>query len=142
MTKKTKKSHYYLHIRLICHIFVSVKRYKDMTTGNFIQAVNEIRTNGGNRQTMYVRETWKDREMTIFTYCDGSVEVFESTRPFMTFGSEIEAIAVINKMQEDYDKAIVESNARYRNQKSNIKIESYSIEDWYSRSPRGTYFGD
>ena len=140
MTKKTKKSHYYLQIRLICHIFVSVKRYRDMTTRDFRAAVDEIRSNGGKRQTMYVKETWKDREMTIFTYSDGTAEVFECTRPFMSFGSEVEAVLVISKMQSDYDKVVEESKAWIEANRKNIKIEKCSLIDYYGRS--GVYYGD
>lgn len=140
MTKKTKKSHYYLHIRLICHIFVSVKRYKDMKTENFRMAVDEIRNNGGNRQTMYVKEVWKNREMTIFTYSDGTSEVFESTRPFMSFSTEAEAITVINKMQLDYDKALEESKARAEANRGKVKIDYCSLSDYYGRC--NVYYGD
>ena len=41
-----------------------------MRTENFIQAVDEIKNNGGTRETMYIKEAWKDREMTIFGYAD------------------------------------------------------------------------
>ena len=47
-----------------------------MRTENFRQAVDEIRNNGGTRETMYIKEVWKDREMTIFGYADGTAEVF------------------------------------------------------------------
>ena len=132
--------YFYLHIRLICPIFVSVKRKKDMKTGDFKKAVDEIKVNGGIRQTMYVNEVWKRREMTIFTYRDGSAEVFESTRPFMSFGSEVEAVAVINKMQVDYDKAVAESRARTEANRGNLKVEYCSLSDYYGRY--NVYYGD
>ena len=115
-------------------------RDKDMTTGNFRAAVDEVRANGGTRQTMYVKETWKDREMTIFGYADGTAEVFENTRPFMAFNSVAEAIFTLNKMQEDYNRSVEESNARWNS--NNVKIDYCSVADWYDRAPRGTYFGD
>ena len=109
-----------------------------MTTRDFRAAVDEVRNNGGNRQTMYVRETWKNREMTIFTYIDGTAEVFESTRPFMSFNSEVEAVAVITKMQYDYDKKAEEDMARWRS--NNVKVESCSLMDYYGKPNR--YYGD
>lgn len=115
-------------------------RDKDMTTGNFRAAVDEVRENGGTRQTMYIKETWKDREMTIFGYADGTAEVFESTRPYMVFNSVAEAIFTLNKMQEDYNKSVEESNSRWSS--NNVKIDYCSVADWYDRAPRGTYFGD
>lgn len=111
-----------------------------MRTENFRQAVDEIKANGGTRQTMYIKEAWKDREMTIFGYADGTAEVFENTRPFMAFNSVAEAISTLNKMQEDYNKSVEENNARWRN--NTVKIDYCSVADWYSRAPRGTYFGD
>lgn len=111
-----------------------------MTTGNFRAAVDEVRANGGTRQTMYVKETWKNREMTIFGYADGTAEVFESTRPYMAFNSVAEAIFTLNKMQEDYNRSVEESNARWNS--NNAKIDYCSVADWYDRAPRGTYFGD
>lgn len=111
-----------------------------MTTGNFRAAVDKVRANGGTRQTMYVKETWKDREMTIFGYADGTAEVFESTRPYMVFNSVAEAIFTLNKMQEDYNKSVEENNARWNS--NNVKIDYCSVTDWYDRAPRGTYFGD
>ena len=111
-----------------------------MTTGNFRAAVDEVRENGGTRQTMYIKETWKDREMTIFGYADGTAEVFESTRPYMVFNSVAEAIFTLNKMQEDYNKSAEENRARWNS--NNIKIDYSSVADWYDRAPRGTYFGD
>ena len=111
-----------------------------MTTGNFRTAVDEIRENGGTRQTMYIKETWKDREMTIFGYADGTAEVFESTRPYMVFNSVAEAIFTLNKMQEDYNKSVEENRTRWSN--NDVKIDYCSVADWYDRAPRGTYFGD
>lgn len=111
-----------------------------MRTENFRMAVDEIRNNGGTRQTMYVKEVWKSREMTIFTYSDGTSEVFESTRPFMTFSTEAEAIAVINKMQLNYDKALEESRARTEANRGNVKIDYCSLSDYYGRC--NVYYGD
>lgn len=111
-----------------------------MTTGNFRAAVDEVRANGGTRQTMYVKETWKDREMTIFGYADGTAEVFECTCPYMVFNSVAEAIFTLNKMQEEYNKSVEENNARWNS--NNVKIDYCSVADWYDRAPRGTYFGD
>ena len=111
-----------------------------MRTEDFIQAVDEIKNNGGTRQTMYIKEAWKDREMTIFGYVDGTAEVFENTRPFMAFNSVAEAVFTLNKMQADYDKEVAESNARWNS--NNVKIDYCSVADWYTRAPRGTYFGD
>ena len=111
-----------------------------MRTEDFIQAVNEIKNNGGTRQTMYIKEAWKDREMTIVGYVDGTAEVFENTRPFMAFNSVAEAVFTLNKMQADYDKEVAESNARWNS--NNVKIDYCSVADWYARAPRGTYFGD
>ena len=109
-----------------------------MRTENFIQAVDEIKANGGTRQTMYIKETWKDREMTIFGYADGTAEVFESTLPYMVFNSVAEAIFTLNKMQEDYDRKLEEDRARWRN--NNVKIDYCSISEYYGRS--GIYYGD
>lgn len=111
-----------------------------MTTGNFRTAVDEIRANGGTRQTMYIKETWKDREMTVFGYADGTAEVFEGTRFYMAFNTVAEVVFTLNKMQADYDKSVEESNGRWNS--SNVKIDYCSVADWYSRAPRGTYFGD
>ena len=111
-----------------------------MRTENFRQAVDEIKANGGTRQTMYIKEAWKDREMTIFGYADGTAEVFENTRPYMVFNSVAEAIFTLNKMQEDYNKSVEENNARWNS--DNVKIDYCSVADWYDRAPRGTYFGD
>lgn len=111
-----------------------------MTTQNFRRAVDEIRANGGTRQTMYIKETWKDREMTIFGYADGTAEVFESTRPYLVFNSVAEAIFTLNKMQSDYNKQVEENKARWSS--NNVKIDYCSVADWYDRAPRGTYFGD
>ncbi len=111
-----------------------------MRTNNFIQAVDEIKANGGTRETMYIKETWKDRCMTIFGYSDGTCEVFENTRSYMAFNSVAEAIFTLNKMQEDYNRSVEESNARWNS--NNVKIDYCSVADWYDRAPRGTYFGD
>ena len=109
-----------------------------MTTGNFRTAVEEIRANGGTRQTMYIKETWKDREMTIFGYADGTAEVFENTHPFMTFNTVAEAIFTLNKMQSDYNKQVEEDRARWHS--NNVKINYCSILDYYGRA--GVYYGD
>ena len=109
-----------------------------MRTENFRQAVDEIKANGGTRQTMYVKEVWKDREMTIFGYADGTAEVFESTRPYMVFNSVAEAIFTLNKMQADYNKKLEEDRARWRT--NNVKIDYCSISEYYGRS--GVYYGD
>lgn len=111
-----------------------------MRTENFIQAVDEIKTNGGTRQTMYIKETWKDRCMTIFGYADGTAEVFQETRPYMAFNSVAEAIITLNKMQSDYNKEVAKSNARWKT--NNVTVDYCSVSDWYDRAPRGTYFGD
>ena len=109
-----------------------------MRTENFRQAVDEIKANGGTRQTMYIKETWKDREMTIFGYTDGTAEVFENTRPYMAFNSVAEAIFTLNKMQADYNKKLEEDRARWRT--NNVKIDYCSISEYYGRS--GVYYGD
>ena len=109
-----------------------------MRTENFRQAVDEIRNNGGTRETMYIKEVWKDREMTIFGYADGTAEVFESTRPYMTFNSVAEATFTLNKMQSDYDKKLEEDRARWRTNK--VKINYCSLENYYGRT--GVYYGD
>ena len=109
-----------------------------MRTENFIQAVDEIKNNGGTRETMYIKEAWKDREMTIFGYGDGTAEFFENTHPYMVFNSVAEAIFTLNKMQEDYNKSVEESRVRWRN--NNVKIDYCSISDYYGR--RGVYYGD
>ncbi len=114
-----------------------------MKTDNFINAVNEIKVNGGSRQTIYIREVWRDRCMTIFSYADGTAEVFEDTRPYMHFNSLAEALLVLGNMQEAYDIAVDEDRNRSKHRSSNIHIDTYSsVADWYSRAPRGTYFGD
>ena len=109
-----------------------------MRTENFRQAVDEIKNNGGTRQTMYIKETWKNREMTIFGYADGTAEVFQNTHPYMAFNSVAEAIFTLNKMQEDYDRKLEEDRARWR--ANNVKIDYCSISDYYGRS--GVYYGD
>ena len=109
-----------------------------MRANNFIQAVDEIKNNGGTRQTMYIKETWKDRCMTIFGYSDGTAQVFDNTQPFMTFNSVAEAVFTLNKMQSDYDKEVAESNARWRN--NSVKIDYCSLENYYGRT--GVYYGD
>ena len=109
-----------------------------MRTENFRQAVDEIKANGGTRQTMYIKETWKDREMTVFGYTDGTAEVFENTRPYMAFNSVAEAIFTLNKMQADYNKKLEEDRARWRT--NNVKIDYCSISEYYGRS--GVYYGD
>ena len=109
-----------------------------MRTENFRQAVDEIKNNGGTRQTMYIKETWKNREMTIFGYTDGTAEVFENTRPYMAFNSVAEAIFTLNKMQADYNKKLEEDRARWRT--NNVKIDYCSISEYYGRS--GVYYGD
>ena len=109
-----------------------------MRTEDFIQAVDEIKNNGGTRETMYIKETWQDRCMTIFGYADGTAEVFENTHPYMVFNSVAEAIFTLNKMQEDYNKSVEESRVKWRN--NNVKIDYCSISDYYGR--RGVYYGD
>ena len=109
-----------------------------MRANNFIQAVDEIKNNGGTRQTMYIKETWKDRCMTIFGYSDGTAQVFDNTQPFMTFNTVAEAVFTLNKMQSDYDKEVAESNARWRN--NSVKIDYCSLENYYCRT--GVYYGD
>lgn len=115
-----------------------------MRTENFKAAVDEIKNNGGSRQTVYLKEVWKNREMTIFEYSDKSTEVFENTRPYMSFNSVAEALFTLNKMQAEYDRQIVLDRRRMLNNgTSNIHIDTYSSPaDWYARAPRGTYFGD
>ena len=109
-----------------------------MRTENFRQAVDKIKNNGGTRQTMYIKETWKNREMTIFGYADGTAEVFENTRPYMVFNSVAEEIFTINMMQADYNKKLEEDRARWRT--NNVKIDYCSISEYYGRS--GVYYGD
>lgn len=111
-----------------------------MKTGNFIQAVDEIKVNGGTRETIYIKETWKDRCMTIFGYADGTAELFDNTRPLMTFNSVAEAVFTLNKMQSDYDKSVEESRKRTESLRGEVKFKSYSLEEWYGR--RGVYYGD
>ena len=103
-----------LHNRNICTIFVlQTKKIKDMKTNDFKAAVDEIRNNGGNRQTMFIKEQWRDREMTIFSYSDGSAEVFENARPFMVFNSTVEAIATINAIQNAYNQEVEASKNNF-----------------------------
>ena len=116
------------------------QRGKTMRTDNFRAAVDEIRKNGGSRQTMYINEVWRSREMTIFGYADNTAEVFEDVHSFMAFNSTAEAVAAIKKIQADYDKAVEENKRKYDNRL--MKVESYTIEEWYWNAPRGTYFGD
>lgn len=111
-----------------------------MRTNNFRAAVDEIKNNGGSKQTMYINEVWRSREMTIFGYMDGSAEVFENSRAYMAFNSVAEAIVTVKRIQSDYDKAVEADRHRYANRAT--KVESYTIEEWYRYSPRGTYFGD
>ncbi|MBO8444181.1 MAG: hypothetical protein IAC23_00580 [Bacteroidetes bacterium] len=113
-----------------------------MRTTNFRQAVDEIRDNGGSRQTMYINEMWRSKEMTIFGYVDGSAEVFEETHPYMAFNSVAEAVLALNKIQGEYDKALDESRKAFSNRQAKVKVESCSIAEWYATAPRGTYFGD
>lgn len=111
-----------------------------MRTNNFRAAVDEIKNNGGSRQTMYINEVWRSREMTIFGYSDGTAEVFEEMHPYMACNSVVEAINVLGWIQSDYDKAVEADRHRYENRAT--KVESYTIEEWYRNSPRDTYFGD
>ena len=111
-----------------------------MRAYGFKAAVDEIRKSGGSRQTLYIREAWRDRCMTIFGYMDGSAEVFENSRAYMAFNSVAEAIVTVKRIQSDYDKAVEADRHRYANRAT--KVESYTIEEWYRYSPRGTYFGD
>lgn len=111
-----------------------------MRTYDFKTAVDEIKMNGGSRQTMYIREAWRGRYMTIFGYADNTAEVFEETHPYMAFNSVAEAVSVLNRIQSDYDKALAADRRRYDSR--GMKVESYTIEEWYRCAPRGTYFGD
>ena len=86
-----------------------------MKTDNFINAVNEIKVNGGSRQTIYISEVWRDRCMTIFSYADGTAEVFEDTRPYMHFNSLAEALLVLGNMQKTYDRSVAENRNRWNN---------------------------
>lgn len=115
-----------------------------MKTNDFKTAVDEIRNNGGSRQTMFVKEQWRNREMTIFGFMDGTAEVFENARPYMCFNSVAEALFTLNAMQAEYDRQVVEDRRRMMNNgTSNVHIDTYSSPaDWYARAPRGTYFGD
>lgn len=113
-----------------------------MRTGVFRTAVDEIRKNGGSRQTMYIREAWRDRCMTIFVYMDGSAEVFEDSHSYMVFNSVAEAVFALNKIQSEYDNALDESRRALSDRQAEVMVESYTIEEWYRNAPRGTYFGD
>lgn len=113
-----------------------------MRTNDFKAAVDEIRNNGGSRQTVYIREVWRHRCMTIFSYKDGSAEIFEETRPYMTFDSTVEALFALNKIQSDYDKSVDVDRNRYCHNDNPENIESWTVEDWYRKAPRGTYYGD
>lgn len=113
-----------------------------MRTDDFRAAVDEIKRNGGVRQTMYIREAWRDRCMTIFGYADNTAEVFEDAHSFMAFNSVVEAVAAIKKIQSDYDNALDESRRALTNRQAVIRVESCSIGEWYATAPRGTYFGD
>lgn len=109
-----------------------------MRTNDFRKAVDEIKANGGTRQTMYIKEAWKDRCMTIFGYSDGTAEVFEETRSYMAFNSVIEAVTALNKIQADYNRQVEESNAQWRI--NSVKIEYCSLSDYYGKA--GVYYGD
>lgn len=111
-----------------------------MKTNSFRRAVDEIKRNGGTRQTMYINEVWRSREMTIFGYSDGSAGVFEEAHPYMVLNSVTEAVSVLCRIQSDYDKALAADRRRYDGR--GMKVESYTIEEWYRYAPRGTYFGD
>lgn len=111
-----------------------------MRADNFRAAVDEIKNNGGSRQTMYINEVWRSREMTIFGYMDGSAEVFEDSQAYMAFNSVADAIVTVKRIQSDYDKTVEADRHRYEN--GATKVESYTIEEWYRYSPRDTYFGD
>lgn len=113
-----------------------------MRAYDFKAAVDEIRKSGGSRQTMYINEMWRSKEMTIFGYVDGSAEVFEETHPYMAFNSVAEAVLALNKIQGEYDKALDESRKAFSNRQAEVKVESCSIAEWYATAPRGTYFGD
>ena len=112
-----------------------------MRANNFRAAVDEIRNNGGSRQTMYINEVWRSREMTIFRYMDGSAEVFEDSHPYMVFNSVAEAVFALNKIQSEHDKALDESGKAFSNRQA-TKVKSCTIAEWYATAPRGTYFGD
>ena len=55
-------------------------------------------------------------------------------------GNYYGAVQNFVKMQEDYNRSVEESNARWNS--NNVKIDYCSVADWYDRAPRGTYFGD
>ncbi len=114
-----------------------------MRTNDFKEAVDEIRNNGGSRQTVYIREAWRDRCMTIFSYADGTAEIYEDTHLFMAFSSKAEAITILTKMQESYNRQASEDRKKIVSKSSNLHIDTYtSAADWYARAPRGTYWGD
>ena len=113
-----------------------------MRTDDFRAAVDEIKRNGGVRQTIYIREAWRDRCMTIFGYADNTAEVFEDSYPYMVFNSVAEAVFALNKIQSEYDNALDESRRALSDRQAEFKVESYTIEEWYRNAPRGTYFGD
>lgn len=113
-----------------------------MRTDNFRASVDEIRRNGGRRQAMYIREAWRDREMTVFTYSDNTAEVFEDAHPYMAFNSEAEAVLTISRMQCEYDRMLEESGKAFTCRQAAVKVKSCTIAEWYATAPRGTYFGD
>lgn len=113
-----------------------------MRTANFKASVDEIRRNGGRRQTMYINEAWRSREMTIFGYMDGSAEVFEDSRVYMAFNSVAEAAFALNKIQSEYGNALNESRKAFFGRQAAVKVKSCTIAEWYATAPRGTYFGD
>ncbi len=113
-----------------------------MRTNNFIQAVDEIKANGGSRETMYITEVYRNRCMTIFGYADGTAEVFENTWAFASFDSVSEAVATINAIQEQYNKELKESNGRLEEMRAAnpTPIRYESISDYYGVA--GRYYGD
>lgn len=118
------------------------QRGKTMRTDDFRAAVDEIRKNGGSRQTMYINEMWRSREMTIFGYADNTAEVFEDAHSFMAFNSTAEAVFALNKIQSEYDNALDESRRALSDRQAEVKVESCSIAEWYATAQSGTYFGD
>lgn len=109
-----------------------------MKKGNFIEAVDEIKNNGGTRQTFYIYETWKERCMTIFGYTDGTAEVFENSTLFACFNSVPEALATLSSIQQEYNGAIDTCKSRSFTMKPQIKAET--IYDYYGVT--GRYYGD
>lgn len=108
-----------------------------MKKETFIEAITEIKKNGGTRKTFYIHETWKERCMTIFEYTDGTAEVFENSSPFACFNSVLEALATLSSIQQEYNREVEECKARFT-MKPQIKAET--IYDYYGVA--GRYYGD